>query len=150
MPKFENCFICFVLKLDISKLQFYLILQICNLLQGERRGKCNDKIQISENACIILVVPPTKIIILSWSWRGWSASPLNSVLFDLLIRIRQIIIFIFILMIKSPWFKVLCQMYAHIYGHKHAEYLCPFANTLNDKSLWPNRLMSYDLCWKTR
>ena len=36
-------------------------------------------------------------------------------------------------------------MYAHIYGRKHAEYLCPFANTLNDKSLWPNRLISYGL-----
>lgn len=41
--------------------------------------------------------------------------------------------------------KVLRQMYAHIYGRKHAEYLCPFANTLNDKSLWPNHLISFDL-----
>lgn len=46
--------------------------------------------------------------------------------------------------------KVLCQMYAHIYGYKHAEYLCPFANTLNDKSfLRPNHLISCDLRWKT-
>ena len=46
--------------------------------------------------------------------------------------------------------KVLRQMYAHIYGRKHAEYLCPFANTLNDKSLWPNRLISYDLRWEKK
>lgn len=58
-----------------------------------------------------------------WDDERGSRVCLTRSVFDLLIRIRQIIIFIFVLMIKRPG-KVLCQMYAHIYGRKHAQYLC--------------------------